>query len=332
MKRIVFLLLPILFQNIAFSQAWEVLNTELKVERMDESLKISFMDDRSSISVTADTVYLDPELNLMISRKGNLFGIIDPWDLMEIKRPQYELIESLTPELMILLDEKGFFIVDKMDIEMELSGHFELIESFEHPYSGSVLDHIFLVEVDGKVGLIFPETYPMDFYLEPDFDEIVFSELSEAGPAFLIRKKEKWGVFACDKVFMEPAYESLEHLGGSCGGIYKAWKRGKCGLVHTLYSKPLIPFKYAEIYSVWGNGLLYLFPMKEMETPGGVILTDLDMDHLDWYTEYFLVTLPSGEKTYFVHRGYEGELQTQEVSLDWFEEYDGWFIEHLYLY
>ena len=236
----------------------------LKVVKKGGLITISDTGNDYSVSFPGDTVYRIMPYEIMIAKKGDKFGIFNPWDMEWMAEPVYSYIGPFTEELIVVRKKGKYSIVAPFE-----DGFEKPYVTFDTLYPFTPMDeevynnmYMYLLEFKGKYGLYNIWDYTGAF-LPIKFDEIILIASHENGIVYKMRKGKKWGAGDCETYETKIAYEEIDWLTGECSyNFFRIRKQGKFGIVATgIYGKYLYPPEFDKVSFVgeWiGNGYFIL--------------------------------------------------------------------------
>lgn len=307
-------ILALIFIQSLSAQSWEIHNTELKAERRGEKLVISYLDQRDSLVIIADTAYMSENLEQMYVLKNSLIGIVDPFDLYLLQAPSLISLTFMNDEFLLVEDSEGYFL-SYIDFPVQAVSHrFESVEKLRtNNDEGWDADELIIVKRDGRYGIKSTWMDKGEYLVSPNYDEIIVNETDDFSYYYYLRKGNKWGAGSCNGIEVEAKYDEIEYLGGECGETaYIVWKNYLGGVVSQSSKKPLIGLDYTDISTLIRASKQYLFLFVN-EYLKRMYISDGSQEWVDYYEPIMLVRIVSEEKTFLIY-GAEEELLSLELS------------------
>lgn len=268
MRSFIFSVLFLLLAPSLFAQKWELPKAGLVLERSDDNLRLLFRQSDTMV-FNADTAFMEDGGALLVVKNGAYFGLVDPLDFTLVSDLKLKKIERFDEQGYILIeDDEGFYFVnDLMFLEDKSSEVFEDIFPLSENTSFNDGHLPYVVQKNGKFGMIDFFEGPMFYIVKPQYDEIEFDYSDDQGFFYFIRKGNKRGVGGCEGIEIDAKYDLIKVLYGECGeSIFRVWKNGKCGLQQSGYKKLLIDVKYSriEILKRYENDYIFLFEGEKL--------------------------------------------------------------------
>lgn len=310
------------------AQAWEILNTELKGEKRGDQILISYIDNRASMLVDADTAYLDPASESIFFVQNGRIGIIDHREMVVKQEPSFLNLKRIGEDHFLAEDAEGYFISGASFPLLPSSDRFEAVEGLNSLYPENFEGNApLLVKRNGKYGILRPELGADLYLIDPDYSEILPVSIDESSYIFFLRKADKWGAGSCEGIEVPVKYDEIQYIGGDCGqAAYIVKKKGHYGVTRSFESKPIIAVKYDDITHLkkGKSDLLFFFIGEETVL---LTLSDSSMEWFDNARPVMLTKLVSNEVSLLVYtlddEIFSIELTEEEiqkagiVSLDW---------------
>jgi len=255
MKRIL-IINTILFLSInLIAQEWQIEGTELKAQKINGNIILSFTDDRYSLTFTADTLFFLEEPGVIIVKSVDKFGMIDPWDLYWLQQPifnYYRMIDSYN--LLVGKDGKYGFVSYSEEFIYSRSTFYDTLYLLTPPGEPVYNDmQLYVAKNKKNYGVINLDGEYSYELLPLKYDEVLFLKSHSDGILYKIRKGKKWGAGDCEGLEVSPMYDDIKYMAGSCSNNYFTVEQNGKLSIHGYFKHALYPFIFDAIQYVPGN-------------------------------------------------------------------------------